>query len=376
MNGMHTEFFVNASPAEGGIEDFVTNSKKFIPINKIEHLIPELQLRVRYSDIVDNLSTDDSQKPLSARQGKYLYTQIESCLQNVKNLSLQNELIQKNIDTVSLLVNQKADASSVIKRSEVHQLLSQYLLKNDAESKYATIEHVNEQLGSKVNVDVFETAINDSTITRQGNNFNDAGQLVQLDEAGRLPAVDGSQLRNLKVEIDSSGLYDYQGEGEPDFIPDKEICTYLDIANGDLYIYKNAWKRLESSIVVEPSLSDIEFLRKRKLQEIDDEFKKILDTGFEEFDVVYNFSPDFIQELEFVLHKLNRGTTFITAGSVKTKIPLKNGKMIEISASKLSKLIDDMKYTYAILVEKKWNYISRAKQARTSAELSFGVEYV
>src|SRR6267154_1946633 len=36
-----------------------------------------------------------------------------------------------------------------------------------------------------------------ATVTRQGNAFNGAGQLLQLDGTGKLPAVDGSQLTNL-----------------------------------------------------------------------------------------------------------------------------------------------------------------------------------
>jgi len=36
-----------------------------------------------------------------------------------------------------------------------------------------------------------------ATVTRQGNAFNGASQLVQLDGTGKLPAVDGSQLTNL-----------------------------------------------------------------------------------------------------------------------------------------------------------------------------------
>lgn len=38
-------------------------------------------------------------------------------------------------------------------------------------------------------------------ITTQGNTFNGAGQLVQLDEAGKLPAIDGSQLTGIVTEI-------------------------------------------------------------------------------------------------------------------------------------------------------------------------------
>src|SRR5690606_40679373 len=36
-----------------------------------------------------------------------------------------------------------------------------------------------------------------STVTKQGNTFNAANQLVQLDATGRLPAVDGSELTNI-----------------------------------------------------------------------------------------------------------------------------------------------------------------------------------
>lgn len=38
-----------------------------------------------------------------------------------------------------------------------------------------------------------------NTITTQGNTFNGASQLVQLDSTGKLPAIDGSQLTNLPV---------------------------------------------------------------------------------------------------------------------------------------------------------------------------------
>lgn len=37
-----------------------------------------------------------------------------------------------------------------------------------------------------------------NTITTQGNTFNGANQLVQLDSTGKLPAIDGSQLTNLQ----------------------------------------------------------------------------------------------------------------------------------------------------------------------------------
>jgi hypothetical protein len=62
-------------------------------------------------------------------------------------------------------------------------------------------------LGNVVNVDTTNASnissgtLSDSrlssTVTKQGNTFNGASQLVQLDASSKLPAVDGSQLTNL-----------------------------------------------------------------------------------------------------------------------------------------------------------------------------------
>lgn len=41
-------------------------------------------------------------------------------------------------------------------------------------------------------------------ITTQGNTFNGASQLVQLDSSGKLPAIDGSQLTNLPSSTPSN----------------------------------------------------------------------------------------------------------------------------------------------------------------------------
>ncbi|MDA8242723.1 MAG: SUMF1/EgtB/PvdO family nonheme iron enzyme, partial [Elusimicrobia bacterium] len=45
-----------------------------------------------------------------------------------------------------------------------------------------------------------------SSVTLQGNSFNGAGQLVRLDGAGKLPAVDGSQLTSLPVDTIAAAL--------------------------------------------------------------------------------------------------------------------------------------------------------------------------
>lgn len=80
-------------------------------------------------------------------------------------------------------------------------------------------------------------------VTRQGNTFNGANQLVQLDGDGKLPAVDGSQLINLpggnafpsSVELTTpnfnnvitEGLYYWGGYTTPQNHPDGNSNGYL-----------------------------------------------------------------------------------------------------------------------------------------------------
>jgi hypothetical protein len=44
-----------------------------------------------------------------------------------------------------------------------------------------------------------------SAVTKQGNTFNGASQLVQLDASTKLPAVDGSNLTNLNIPPSTGG---------------------------------------------------------------------------------------------------------------------------------------------------------------------------
>lgn len=60
-----------------------------------------------------------------------------------------------------------------------------------------------------------------SNLTTQGNTFNGASQLVQLDSTGKLPAIDGSQLTNLPGggSADITDLYQLQYGTESGSIP-------------------------------------------------------------------------------------------------------------------------------------------------------------
>lgn len=58
----------------------------------------------------------------------------------------------------------------------------------------ASITYVDEGLATKINT-------SDTTVTKQGNTFNGANQLVQLNSSGQLPALNGSLLSGLAHEI-------------------------------------------------------------------------------------------------------------------------------------------------------------------------------
>jgi predicted RecA/RadA family phage recombinase len=50
-----------------------------------------------------------------------------------------------------------------------------------------------------------EDVLTAEDVTKMGNTFNGANELVQLDATGKLPAVDGSQLTNLPVSPSTGG---------------------------------------------------------------------------------------------------------------------------------------------------------------------------
>lgn len=83
-----------------------------------------------------------------------------------------------------------------------------------------------------------------SNLTTQGNTFNEANQLVQLDSTGKLPAIDGSQLINLPTgssgfpssetltesnfnNVITEGLYYWNGYTTPQNHPDGNANGYL-----------------------------------------------------------------------------------------------------------------------------------------------------
>jgi len=77
--------------------------------------------------------------------------------------------VQGKIDNINLAVSLKADGATTYKKTEIDSALFK-----------------------KIDV-------TDTIVTKQGNTFNGASQLVQLDTSGKMPAVDGSLLTGINA---------------------------------------------------------------------------------------------------------------------------------------------------------------------------------
>lgn len=85
--------------------------------------------------------------------------------------------------------------------------------------------------------------VNDANTTLQGNTFNGANQLVQLDGDGKLPAIDGSQLTNLPSggggsSIDQHIKFEYVTPYEFTFYENIRITTLTGVGCTPTLVYK------------------------------------------------------------------------------------------------------------------------------------------
>lgn len=109
----------------------------------------------------------------------------------------------KNIVDINFLqsIESTISAHDVNKNSHANiksELEAQISLKANAEDLSAALaviytkNQTDTLLADKIN-------ISDTTITKQGNTFNGANQLVKLDANGKFPALDGSALMNITI---------------------------------------------------------------------------------------------------------------------------------------------------------------------------------
>lgn len=138
----------------------------------------------------------------SAEEINSNFSEIEEVL-NVK-ADLNGETTEKfNVadaveSTEAVNKGQLDNAVSAI-NDDISALETDLATKADAATTYTKTE-VDSALAAKVDV-------SDTTVTKQGNTFNGAGQLVQLSASGQLPALDGSLITGAMVPtLDTSNM--------------------------------------------------------------------------------------------------------------------------------------------------------------------------
>jgi hypothetical protein len=95
---------------------------------------------------------------------------------------------------VGTVANSAIDVSSVTKQGNTFNAANK-LVQLDGSGKYPALD--GSAIANVTASSVTNSAIDGSSVTKQGNNFNGAGKLVQLNGTGALPAVSGANLTNL-----------------------------------------------------------------------------------------------------------------------------------------------------------------------------------
>jgi len=141
------------------------------------------------------------------------FTQSIDSVMSVHNV---DENAHANIvDELTSQINTKAniiDMNTLLavkaNTSEMNTLLGAKANITNMENSLATKANIATTY-TKTETDTFlATKVNtsDTTVTKQGNTFNSAGKLVQLNSSAQLPAVDGILLTNV-VKSTTQGLY-------------------------------------------------------------------------------------------------------------------------------------------------------------------------
>lgn len=115
------------------------------------------------------------------------------------------EIINNNFSQVEDAVNAKADlhgdAEEVFNVAEAVEL-TQAINKSQLDRSVLAINTNIAELKTETNAGLAtKVDTSDQTVTKQGNAFNGASQLVQLNAGGQLPAIDGSLLMGLTQTV-------------------------------------------------------------------------------------------------------------------------------------------------------------------------------
>ena len=152
------------------------------------------------AQITANLSTLSGH--ISNTSNPHLVTKAQVGLSNVDNTSDANKPISSATQTA---LNAKENTITAGTTAQYYR----------GDKTFQTLDKTAVGLSNVANVDttnagnISSGTLSDSrlsaNVTTQGNTFNTANKLVQLDATAKLPAVDGSQLTNLPVSPSTGG---------------------------------------------------------------------------------------------------------------------------------------------------------------------------
>lgn len=149
------------------------------------------------SDVLPIVSGGDTKK---VQVSNLPISKSQIGLGNVDNTSDANKPISTATQTA---LNSKADSSVV--SAHISDINNPHAT-TKSQVGLGNVANVDTTNASNISSGTLDDARLSANVTTQGNTFNSANQLVQLDASAKLPAVDGSQLTNIPLFSPPNGL--------------------------------------------------------------------------------------------------------------------------------------------------------------------------
>ena len=174
-----------------------------------DYVVAGDNITLTYDNIADTVTIDAASNvdSVNGQTGVVVLTKTDVGLGNVENTSDANKPISTATQTALNLKQNSLVSGTNIKTINTNTLLGSGDLVIDKTSVgLSNVANVDTTNASNISSGTLSDSRLSSNVTTQGNTFNAANKLVQLDASAKLPAVDGSQLTNLPSFSPPNGL--------------------------------------------------------------------------------------------------------------------------------------------------------------------------
>lgn len=152
------------------------------------------------AQITANLSTLTSHT--SNTSNPHSVTKSQVGLSNVDNTSDANKPVSTATQTA---LNAKENTITAGTTAQYYRGDKTFQILDKTAVGLGNVANIDTTNASNISSGTLADARLSSTVTTQGNTFNTANKLVQLDASAKLPAVDGSNLTNLNIPPSTGG---------------------------------------------------------------------------------------------------------------------------------------------------------------------------